>query len=176
MAGRGAWRGWLLKSAEGVSPVPTIPSWFNFALLYGVGLYALCRGPREARLAGVYYAVSCSAITVFMFVRPEYAVVADIPHIKRIDISLEILDVLVFGIIMLQSKHYCTLFACAFSLCEVTTPVAHFGISLIQWAYGTMQLIWIYAMLIVIAWGGRGTSVAKGGAWRLTPRSILAHI
>lgn len=156
--------------------MPTIPRWFDFALVYGVGLYALCRGPREARLAGVYYAVSCSIIPVFMLVRPEYAVMSDIPHANWIDLGIAILDVMVFSALMLRSKRYWTVLASSLALCEVATSVAHLISAVLLWAYGTMQLIWTYGMLIVIAWGARSASGAERGSWRLTPRSVLAHI
>jgi hypothetical protein len=74
---------------------------------------------------------------------------------------MQVIDVIFFGAIMLQSKKYRTIFACASAICEVATFLAHMLAPTLPWAYRSVMKVWFYMILLVIFLGTRVVEVRR---------------
>lgn len=138
-----------------------VPFWVNYVLLCGVALYAMWRGEYEEKTVAIYYAVGCFFANIVDIVFIYYHMNHNSREFYWLDIFMQASDVVFFGAIMLQSKKYWTIFACALAICEVMTSAAHTLTAILPWAYGSAQKVWFYMILLVIFFGTRVVEVRR---------------
>jgi hypothetical protein len=127
--------------------MPTIPAMVGFVVMAAVCLYALLRGGRPEKIAGVVIAVAWSASSLLQ----------DRIHILSPQWAVAWLDVALFVVFLgmaLRWRRGWLIFACA---TQLLTAATHFTAlldpRLFALAIITAYYIWSYATLGALAWG-----------------------
>jgi hypothetical protein len=162
--------------------VPIIPPWFNFALVWAIGTYAVLRGSAAEKFMGAYSAIfsTTSSLIIYSFTRGKWdsPVVVSAYHIC--DLGLQVVDLIVFCLLMLRSGRYYTIALCSLAIMEFASAVARFLVPLGNWALGTAELVWGYSILAVIAYAtftaDRRRTLLKAGAGIQGPATTGAPV
>jgi hypothetical protein len=153
-----------------------IPMWVHIVVLLATTLYAFMFGGREERLGSGYLVVSNLIGSIVL-------------HLNITDTNIGMfigpIDVVVFGLLMINSSSYWTVFAAAIAELEVliniiytiAVDIGYYGSIPGNWAYMSAQILLCYALmatLIYATWSGRRRKSGLAAVERSSPLDAAA--